>query len=99
MAGTNANYNVPETPWTATSSPSLLTDYAANTTGDLSAGASFIEIVNVGTENGVVHGTPLPVGQKFTFQSYLNPVTKQFVTIPLISYDSTGTAFLITMRG
>ena len=62
----------------------------SNASGSLSNGTYGFSIANVGAAAGTVNGQSLPVGVTINFDPGVNN------TITGISYDATGTTFLIT---
>lgn len=62
------------------------------TTGTITTGTSFITIFNNGSASGTVKGTALPVGVSITFPAVYGELNDA------ISYDATGTTFLIATR-
>ena len=77
---------IPTTPYTTDTQTS---DYAAFTSADspivIPAGKYNVRIHNEGLVNITVNGTPLPISNVVTFQSYSNPATQELDYTPEIT--------------
>jgi hypothetical protein len=65
--------------------------------GTVAAGKYAVSISNVGDAVGTVEGGNLPVGASVAFNGYLDPVSNTFYRLPSVSYDATGTSFIIAI--
>jgi hypothetical protein len=61
----------------------------------INASRESISISNIGTADGTVNGARLPVGATVSFKAYLDPVTNTYNRVGSISWDASGTEFLI----
>jgi hypothetical protein len=71
----------------AVRTPNILTEVGP---GNTPTGAYSFSIANVGSATGNVNGQPLPAGSTINYNAELNN------TLTGLSYDATGTIFLIT---
>jgi hypothetical protein len=75
-----------------TATPSLTSSTGA---GSTTAGAYEVSISNIGGSAGVVDGVAFPAGASVSFSSQMDRVNNQFKALTALSYDATGTTFLI----
>lgn len=66
--------------------------------GTVTAGKASVSIGNAGEANGTVLGSELLPGEAITFNAYVDTATHQFVRVPAIAYNATGTVFHITTQ-
>ena len=60
------------------------------------AGVFEVSIANVGASDGTVAGTTLPVGASVTYRGYYDAFASEMKRIGSVSYDATGTEFIIS---
>ena len=82
----------PTPPAASIATPIVTTTSAAGATP---AGRACVSISNVGVAPGTVNGQALAVGATVNFHSYSDPAAGLFFRIDSVSYDATGTTFLI----
>lgn len=66
--------------------------------GNVAAGAAGVLITNVGAAAGTVLGAPIAVGETISLSAYFDYATNQFVRLPVIAYDGTGTTLHVTRQ-
>lgn len=66
--------------------------------GSTAVGLWSVAIRNTGGAAGTVLGQPLAPSESIDFTGYLDSDTDEFVRLPAISYDATGTTFVITTQ-
>lgn len=59
--------------------------------GSVEAGARSVSITNTGAETGLVLGVPFPAGASYSLQAEGND------TLAAISFDATGTTFVVSV--
>ncbi|MEO0734052.1 MAG: hypothetical protein AAFZ52_14550, partial [Bacteroidota bacterium] len=84
----------------ATTVNATLSRTISSTTGTITAGAFSYEICNEGTEDGTVTidgGTAakLVPGACTSYRAVWNPATREFRVAPVVTYDATGTEFVV----
>lgn len=72
-----------------------VTRISATAADNVAAGAASVQITNVGVANGTVAGAPINPGETVTLRAYYDHATRQFVRLPQIAYDGTGTTLHI----
>lgn len=65
---------------------------SVSNTGSIAAGATFVSVLNNGTADGVLLGGPLPAGATLTLPTIAGG------QYGAISYDATGTSFIIQVN-
>lgn len=83
-----------EAPWVA--DQLVLNRVTATVAGLVPQNAYSVSIVNVGGANAVVDGEPLYPTQSLNLTAVQNPITKQYMLCPEVSYDATGTVLSIS---
>ncbi len=84
----------------ATPAPAAVQDFTpgvivSTVVATINASRESISISNIGTADGTVNGARLPVGATVSFKAYLDPVTNTYNRVGSISWDASGTEFLI----
>ena len=82
----------PNPPTTGTATP-LVTN--TSVAGATPVGRACVSITNVGAAAGTVNGQTLPVGATVNFHAYHDPSSGQYFRVGAVSYDASGTAFLV----
>jgi len=75
-----------------------VTRTVATGAGSVAAGAASVTIVNVGEAAGTVLGAAIEQTEHLTLNAYFDPALNQFVRLPEIAYDGTGTELSITRQ-
>lgn len=81
-------------PATAANVSALLQE--SSTIGATLSGISEASIANTGSAPGTVLGVTIPPGATVTWKAYTDPVSNEFKSLGSISYNATGTTFLIS---
>lgn len=76
----------------------VATRFSSSGSGTIFAGMAGVTVTNVGVADGVFMGQPIKPGEFAQLNAYYDYAAKQFVRLPQITYDGTGTQLRIIVQ-